>query len=268
MNVLTLSTSFMLGALDGVSPGHGKSLIAAFMIGEKLSVRQIMAMGFSLLLSHFLLLLVLSVGLQYFFGGRSDLHWLEWISPVVVIAFGLYLLLRYRTMARKSKARRQQGDQLSNFTALSPENSSSPALHLHDEDCDCGADHMMLFGASSSKSKDKLQADTSGKLRHASLSGFLLGLVPCPMAVSTVFLSMSSDQFSSAILVISVYVLGMALVLALIAALVYVGRSYLAERLERLQHRFDVRLISAWMVIGIGIAYLLMNTFHIHSHMS
>ena len=232
MNILTLGTSFMLGALDGVSPGHGKSLIAAFLIGEKLSWRQIAAMGASLLASHFLLLIVLSAILQFAFAGRQDLAWLEWTGPIMVILFGIYMLVRYRRV-------------------------SQVASHsLHSEACGCGHHQHGKVDA-----KDSVKST-----REATYFGFLLGLVPCPMAVSTILLSMSTDQFSSALVVIFIYVIGMALVLTGIAVLVYLGRNFLAEKIDRLHHHVDVRLISALMVIGIGVAYLLMNTFHLHIH--
>lgn len=273
MNILGLGTSFMLGALDGVSPGHGKSLIAAFMIGEKLSWRQIAAMAGSLLFSHFLLLIVLSVGLQYAFGQQADLAWMEWVSPIVVILFGLYLLMRYRRLARLTK---EQG---------------------HEAGCECGHHHHI---ASKHSSQNFLQSPTRHdtqnlvlapislhphqpqqpikdnfswvstseirNVRHASMFGFMLGMVPCPMAVSTILLSMTTDQFSTALMVILAYVLGMALVLLLIAGLLFMGRHLLAEKLDRLHYHVDVRLVSALMVIGIGVVYLLMNTFHLHAH--
>jgi cytochrome c biogenesis protein CcdA len=86
------------------------------------------------------------------------------------------------------------------------------------------------------------------------------------MAVSTILLSMTTDQFSTALMVILAYVLGMALVLLLIAGLLFMGRHLIAEKLDRLHYHVDVRLVSALMVIGIGVVYLLMNTFHLHTH--
>jgi len=264
MNILGLGTSFMLGALDGVSPGHGKSLIAAFMIGEKLSWRQVAAMAGSLLVSHFLLLIVLSLGLQYVFGQQADLHWMEWVSPIVVILFGLYLLHRYQRLARLARENgHEPGCECGHHHHVGVEHRTAPAeVHFSES-------VFSVLPPTSASAPVKLAwaGDNQIKnIRHASLFGFLLGMVPCPMAVSTILLSMTTDQFSTALFVILAYVMGMALVLLLIAGLLFMGRHLIAEKLDRLHYHVDVRLVSALMVLGIGVVYLLMNTLHLHTH--
>ncbi len=263
MNFLTLGTSFLLGALDGVSPGHGKSLIAAFMVGEKLSLRQIGAMGISLLASHFLLLVLLSAGLEYLFGGSPALHFLEWVGPFAVIGFGVYMLFRHRRMTKLAE------------TSLKASHSSFAFEQVHPPGCHCGHHHQIPFSRLSGKKNLESNSDnkhvgehdhSQKNIRQVTIFGFLLGLIPCPMAISTILLSMSSDQFSTALMVISTYILGMALVLFVIAGLIYAGRHFLAEKLDRLHYHVDVRFLSALMVICIGVAYLLMNTFHLHVH--
>lgn len=263
----------MLGALDGVSPGHGKSLIAAFMIGEKLSWRQVAAMAGSLLISHFLLLIILSVGLQYVFGQQADLAWMEWVSPIVVIVFGLYLLFRYRRLARLTKEQGHEAGCECGLHHHGPSQPQSQNFSLSFEPMPSTGKHLAPFSphlqqAQQSSNASPAWAGTTEirNVRHASMFGFLLGMVPCPMAVSTILLSMTTDQFSTALMVILAYVLGMALVLLLIAGLLFMGRHLIAEKLDRLHYHVDVRLVSALMVIGIGVLYLLMNTFHLHTH--
>jgi nickel/cobalt exporter len=238
LSVLTLGTSFFLGALDGISPGHGKSLIAAFVIGEKLSLRQVSAMVLSLLSSHFLLLLLMAFGLQYFFGGHQHVEWIEWVSPVLVILFGFYLLFRYYRQTAKAG----QGADAAGAS------------------CSCGHHH-------GHHSHQHDQARSKG-IRHASLSGFLLGLVPCPMAVSTLVLSFNADQFSSAVSVIAIYVLGMAIVLGTLTLLVFAGRQLVSDRLEQINRHVPVQLLSSLLVIGIGVTYLVLSALHVHTHVA
>ena len=92
-------STLILGALHALEPGHGKSFIAAYLIGEKLSIRHIFTLGISLLISHFLLLIIVALLLRFIFASEKmdNLHEaLSWAGPVIILAFGFYLLLNHR----------------------------------------------------------------------------------------------------------------------------------------------------------------------------
>lgn len=96
---IAYGSTLILGALHAIEPGHGKTFIAAYLIGEKLSVRKIITLGISLLISHFLLLAIIAIMMRFIFGSEKfeAMHeFLSWIGPVVILAFGFYLLLRHR----------------------------------------------------------------------------------------------------------------------------------------------------------------------------
>lgn len=243
VNILQLGSSFVLGALDGVSPAHGKPLIAAFAMDRRLRQRQLLAFGASMLSSHFALLLALALVFRGLMAEATPGPWLEWIGPVATIGFGIYLLLRRRKAVRAARAAG------------------------HDDACTCAAHE-----------PDRI--DPKRGMRQAVAMGLLVGLMPCPMAISTVVLSLQAGNAWMAAGIVGGYVLGMGLVLALIALAFFWGARALRERqaqaeqnnlqaapapwwrssfflrINALLGRLDSRLVAAWMVIGLGILYL------------
>jgi len=92
------STTFILGSLHALEPGHGKSFLAAYIVGEKLSLKHIFTLVVSLFITHFFVLMLIAVGLKFFFLGTERDHLLEmmeWIGPALIILFGLFLLAQY-----------------------------------------------------------------------------------------------------------------------------------------------------------------------------
>jgi ABC-type nickel/cobalt efflux system permease component RcnA len=96
---IAYGSTLILGALHALEPGHGKSFIAAYLIGEKLSLRQIITLSVSLLVSHFLLLIIIALLMRFIFSSAAmeGLHeGLSWAGPLMILAFGFYLLLNHR----------------------------------------------------------------------------------------------------------------------------------------------------------------------------
>jgi ABC-type nickel/cobalt efflux system permease component RcnA len=243
VNFLQLGSSFLLGALDGVSPAHGKPLIAAFAMDRRLRQRQLLAFGLAMLGSHFVLLLALALVFRGLLAENAPGPWLEWIGPVATIGFGGYLLLRRRRAVRAARAAG------------------------HEDACTCAAHE-----------PDRI--DPKRGVQQAATMGLLVGLMPCPMAISTVVLSLQAGNALMAAGIVGGYVLGMGLVLALIAAAFFWGARWFREQQARQQQsdaahqgpwwnrapwlranallgRLDSRLVAAWLVIGLGVVYLL-----------
>jgi ABC-type nickel/cobalt efflux system permease component RcnA len=233
-------TSFFLGLLDGLSPGHGKSVMASMTLSGGFRIKALFMMIGSLLITHFLLLLVLAWVLQTYFSGQAYIEWMEWIGPIVVTLFGLYLLYsRYKSNAKT------RTETFGNITEVE---------HLHGPECGC-VNHSVL----NPKPQD-------GMLRKATFTGMLLGLVPCPIAISTIFLSMATDHFGSAVLMISVYMMGMTVVMLTLGGLTWLGSAKASTQLNDFSGRFDIRLLSALLITGLGVVYLVMQSMHIHVH--
>jgi nickel/cobalt exporter len=93
--------AFAAGAGHAVMPGHGKSLAAAYLVGERGRVRDAAWLGGSVAVMHTLSVLV--IGVAWTFLSLSDVLRLEQLTTglqlvggLLVIATGLWLLKRHR----------------------------------------------------------------------------------------------------------------------------------------------------------------------------
>lgn len=96
---LFIPAAIVLGALHGLEPGHSKTMMAAFIIAIRGTVRQAVLLGFSATISHTVVIWLLAfVGLHY--SGRIDPEstepYFQVIAGVMVIGMAVWMFTRTR----------------------------------------------------------------------------------------------------------------------------------------------------------------------------
>jgi len=104
-NNFTFSVIFVLGMFHALEPGHGKTLILAYMTGGSMRFSGASQLISGLILAHFLLFSFLAFLLKT---GNNSFPILGTIGPSFIICLGLYLFYR----------------------------ASKEVRHQHDDDCD------------------------------------------------------------------------------------------------------------------------------------
>jgi ABC-type nickel/cobalt efflux system permease component RcnA len=104
--LLLLAAALGWGALHALSPGHGKAMVAAYLVGTRGSARHAVALGAAVTITHtvgvFALGLVTLALSQYVL--PEDLYpWLTLISGLMVVVIGGGVL---RSRIRRARARR------------------------------------------------------------------------------------------------------------------------------------------------------------------
>jgi nickel/cobalt transporter (NicO) family protein len=93
--VLLLLTAFAWGALHALSPGHGKAMVAAYLVGTRGTARHAVALGATVTITHtagvFLLGLV-ALGLSEYVLPEDLYPWLNLVSGLLVVGVGAYVL--------------------------------------------------------------------------------------------------------------------------------------------------------------------------------
>jgi nickel/cobalt exporter len=93
--VLLLLTAFAWGALHALSPGHGKAMVAAYLVGARGTARHAVALGATVTLTHtagvFALGLV-ALGLSEYVLPEDLYPWLNLASGLLVLGVGGYVL--------------------------------------------------------------------------------------------------------------------------------------------------------------------------------
>lgn len=240
---LALGSTFALGALHALEPGHGKSFLAAYTLGGKLKLKHVLALGGSMLISHFLLLVIIAFALQWAFSHLDDasiMAILRWVVPVAIIGFGAFLFWK-------------------GWTQKEDEHNCGCAHHHHDHNHEGHHHH-------EHKKHNHLaatEADTGW--RSAAFVGMLTGFIPCPTAIVPVMLSGATSNFSQALFYLFVYVLGMSLVLMSLVISFYFAKDFLSSRFDNWSKKINPQLISAVLVLTVGVVYLAYQIIG-HSH--
>jgi nickel/cobalt exporter len=227
--LVLLLAAFGWGALHALSPGHGKAMVAAYLVGTRGTARHALALGGIVTVTHtigvFALGLVTLVLAQYIL--PEDLYpWLNLASGLLILGVGLGVLRSRIRWARQQRAAHDRH-------------------HHHDHDH--GHDH----GHGHNHIPDPTWKGLAGM-------GVSAGIIPCPTALVVLLAAISQNQIALGLLLIVVFSVGLASTLtALGLGVVYAKR--LASRVSS-SLSFSSRVVatlpaaSTLLILGLGIA--------------
>lgn len=94
--VLALAIAVGLGLLHALAPGHGKTLMAAYLLGQDCTLRHVTVLGVTVTVTHTLGVLALGVLLTVTaLAAPAQMYaWLGAVSGVLVVTIGMVLLRR------------------------------------------------------------------------------------------------------------------------------------------------------------------------------
>jgi nickel/cobalt exporter len=93
---LMLAAAVFLGAGHALTPGHGKTLVAAYLVGERGTVGHAVFLGLVTMLSHTGVIIAIAIVVQFWFGGRAPPSLQTWLGlggGLLVAGMGAWLLL-------------------------------------------------------------------------------------------------------------------------------------------------------------------------------
>jgi len=272
--------SIALGALHALTPGHGKTLVAAYLVGSQGRTRDAVFLGSVVTITHtgsvLLLGLITLIASRYILPSLIT-PWLEIISGILIVLFGLNLLIRrgrdlsvwFASQRVKKYARHHYSiealepasgrkDWITTLNSHGP--GSQPHHHHHHDDLSTGhSDHEH----SPHTHQHFIPADqvTWKSLLTLGISG---GLVPCPDAIAILLVAVTVNRIPFGMLLIVAFSFGLALVLIAIGIAMVQGLRILAR--HEFINRFSLYspLVSAVVVLGLGIGLSLtaLNSFH------
>ncbi|RZU53652.1 ABC-type nickel/cobalt efflux system permease component RcnA [Krasilnikovia cinnamomea] len=211
--VLALALAAMLGAGHALAPGHGKTVMAAMLIGERGTVRQAGVVALTVTATHTTSVLVLGVVLatSLTFAPERLYGWLGVVSGLLIAAVGTGLL-------RRAVQRRRQ--------------SADPA-HSHDDGHDHGHAHGHHPHSHHPHSHSHGPMGGGMSLRGLIAMGFAGGLVPTPSAVVVLLGAVAFGRPWYGVLLVLAYGIGMAAALVGIGLALSRWSAVLSRRLGR-----------------------------------
>jgi nickel/cobalt transporter (NicO) family protein len=221
--LLSLLVAMFWGAAHALSPGHGKSIVAAYLVGSRGTARHALFLGLTVTVTHtigvFALGLV-TLSLSEFIVPDQLYPWLNLVSALLIVAVGVSVLRwRVREWRKRAPAHHHHGH----------------GHHHHGHDHQHERDHAL----------------SARRLLGIGISG---GIIPCPTALVVLLAAISLHRVGYGLVLILAFSLGLA------AAMTAIG--ILAVSAKRVFTRVDfngglIRLlpaISALVVLGLGLA--------------
>ena len=240
-----LALALFLGAAHGLEPGHGKTVVAAYLVGSRGTVGNALFLGGVVTFTH--TFSVIMLGLVALFATQyvqpeQIFPWLGTLSGVLIVALGIWLLIGHlkRLDSRgHPHHHHHHGDHGHDHSHPHPEDHG----HSHEGD-DPHHDH---GHSHSHEIPDKV---TLGSLLALGVSG---GIVPCHGALVILLLAVALHRIAFGLLLLLAFSVGLAAVLIAIGVLMVKARP-LVDRFSG-DSRWIQRLpvVSAVVIIAVGL---------------
>jgi nickel/cobalt transporter (NicO) family protein len=219
-----LLAAFAWGAVHALSPGHGKTMVAAYLVGTRGTVKHAVALGATVTITHTIgvfALGVVTLALSQYVLPEQLYPWLNLVSGLLVLVIGASVL---RTRVRAARARRNDH-------------------HHHHGQHHHHPDHLTWKGLIA--------------------MGASAGLLPCPSALVVLLGAIAQHQIALGLLMIVVFSLGLASTLtALGIAVVSAGR--LTSRLNMSSRiATAVPAASALVILVAGVVLTVRAVPHV-----
>jgi nickel/cobalt transporter (NicO) family protein len=244
--VLAFALAVVLGAWHAMLPGHGKTLMAAYMVGSDAKVRQAVAVGGAVAIMHTASVVglgLLVLGLEETFRPETLYPWLGLVSGLTALALGAYLLisrLSAWSSARRAESEGSHGHDHSDAQAHGSQETDG-LVHVHG-----GTRHSHAIPAGVPLTSRK------GLLALA-LAG---GIVPAPSALLVLLSAVSAHRTLYGLALILAFSLGLAAALILMGLGAITAREAVARKLSSTMGRL-VPVLSAAAIVGVGLFFTL-----------
>ena len=246
--LFALVIALALGALHALTPGHGKTVVAAYLVGSRGTTLHAVALGTIVTLTHtgsvFLLGIITLAASQYILP-TTIIPMLEILSGLLIVGLGFYLLWQRFLYWRKSMnpVQEQQPRKISLAPSASNKKITGgikvekPSANLHHH------------GDGKMHSHDVPESITWRSLIALGVSG---GLVPCPDAIAILLVAIAINRILLGLALIISFSLGLAVVLIVIGLLMVNSRR-LFDRISFLDKLAPVMpVVSAVIVLALG----------------
>jgi len=238
------------GAAHALSPGHGKTVVGAYLIGSRGTARHALFLGLTVTLTH--TAGVVALGLVTLFASRYILPerlfpWMSLISGVLVVGMGL-VVLRQRLRGEPAVGH-QSHEHTHSHEDHDHIHSHGDHDHTHTHD-DHGHAHGVHTHSHGGRSHSHLPPGAEGTpvtWRSLGALGVSGGLIPCPSALVVLLGSIALGRAGFGLVLVLAFSVGLAATLTAVGLLfLHAGR--LLERKLRPGARFQTFLRYAPVV--------------------
>jgi ABC-type nickel/cobalt efflux system permease component RcnA len=283
--LFALLVSFVWGAMHAMTPGHGKTIVGAYLVGSRGTIKHAIYLGLTTTITH--TLGVFALGLITLFAAQYIVPeklfpWLTLLSGLFVVGIGINLMVsRFKTSEAATWLRKLKTDLMKSRELTTPvlqyEHAqvvphqhkfvvSSAQEHFHSHDHAHPHSHEHEHTQAHHHDHDHVHADHSHlppgaegepvTWRSLLALGISGGLIPCPSALVVLLGAIALNRIGFGLILVLAFSLGLAGALTAIGMMfIYAGRLFNKFPAQGRIIRFLPVLSALFVsVIGVGIA--------------
>ncbi|EJI8852765.1 nickel/cobalt efflux protein RcnA [Escherichia coli] len=222
-----IPSAILLGALHGLEPVHSKTMMAAFIIAIKGTIKQAVMLGLAATISHTAVVWLIAFGgmvISKRFTAQSAEPWLQLISAVIIISTAFWMF--WRTW---------RGER--NWLENMHEHDHEHHHHDHEDHHDHGHHHHHEHGeyqdaharahANDIKRRFDGREVTNWQILLFGLTG---GLIPCPAAITVLLICIQLKALTLGATLVVSFSLGLALTLVTVGVGAAISVQQVAKR--------------------------------------
>ena len=257
--LIALVVSFVLGGLHALTPGHGKAVVAAYLVGSKGRVIDAVFLGLVVTFTHTFSVIALGIIMlvaESYLVPEDIVPWLSLFSGILIAGIGAWLL------AKNMKQYYSSGTRSHSPGHDDPHDHDHGHDHSHDHDQDHdhghddshdhdhGHDHDHDHGHDHSHSHVPSERAGFWGLLSLGISG---GIVPCVDALIGLLFAISLNKLVWGLIILSAFSLGLAAVLVAIGVLMVMAKPLIGRFTGEGIWLQRLPIISAAVVILLGV---------------
>jgi ABC-type nickel/cobalt efflux system permease component RcnA len=242
--LLALAAALGAGALHALGPGHGKSIMAAYLVSGEGRARHALLVGVAVSLMHTLSVIglgVVTLWASNLFPPEAVLPWLSLLSGAVVLGLGLWLIYvrsRGLLVPREMHVHSHVVEPAVLEPAYAVALSGGARGHSHSQAGHHSHSHSGL-GAHDHAAPKGVELFSARGLAAVGLSG---GLLPSPSALVVLLGAVALGKTAFGLVLVAAFSIGLALALTAVGLLVLKAR-------DAARSRFGGK-VSAWLPLA------------------
>ena len=261
MIVFALGSALLLGSTHALSPGHGKTMVAAYLIGSSGTRRDAVLLGGIVTFTHVIsvvLLGLLCLLFSKYVVSQKLFPWIGAASGTVIFLVGYWMLAK-RALGIEHGPSHHGHHHETEDPHSNPSIGKAQSSFLGETTSIVQNHHHHRAGHDHRRHEVRNDHCSAGHVTTSCLVslGLAGGMVPCPTALVILLTAISLGRVGFGLLLIISFSLGLAAVLILIGFLTVTASCFVDRFSESRKWIQLLPLFSAGavMVIGIGIAF-------------
>jgi ABC-type nickel/cobalt efflux system permease component RcnA len=224
--VATLLIAFILGGAHALTPGHGKTIVAAYLVGTKGRVWDAVLLGLIVTITHTSSVFLIGLGMLFasqYIMPQTLFPWLTALSGALVAGMGVWLLIRRWSSPPGHSHSHGHDHPHHDHDHVHPHNHADHPHHDHMHPHHHGVLGHQAHGAEvmEGPSRSKASEVSWGSLVSLGISG---GLVPCPEALIVLLIAIALNRITLGLVILISFSVGLASVLVVIGILLVIAK--------------------------------------------